>query len=160
VSWLLLKKVVVRSLPFQRTTELTTKFRPFTSNWPFTFGLRTCSPAGAQLGLRELIVGTRFVTLVMAKFMAFEVPPPGAGLVTVTAGAPVEAMAAAGMAAVNWVELTNVTVSAVPPKLTIEAAAKFVPVIVSVKPAPPTAVVFGEIEVIVGVGLDPPGGGG
>jgi len=63
LSWLLLKKVVGRSLPFQRTTELATKFWPFTSNWPFTFGLRTCSPSGAQLGLREVIAGTGFVAL-------------------------------------------------------------------------------------------------
>jgi hypothetical protein len=53
--------------------------------------------------------------------------PPGAELVTVTAIVPVEAMLAAGMAAVNWVELTNVVAGADPPKLTVEAATKFVP---------------------------------
>jgi hypothetical protein len=63
----------------------------------------------------------------MVKFIAFEVPPPGAGLVTVTAGVPVEAMLAAGMAAVNCVELTNVVAAADPPKLTVEPATKFVP---------------------------------
>jgi hypothetical protein len=42
--------------------------------------------------------------------------------------------------------------------LTIEAATKFVPLIVSVKAAPPAAALFGEIVVIVGVaGV---GGGG
>ena len=46
------------------------------------------------------------------KFTALEVPPPDAGLVTVTASVPVEAMLAAGMAAVNCVELTNVVVGA------------------------------------------------
>src|ERR1700747_1949060 len=99
-----------------------------------------------------------FVPPATAKFIAFEFRPPG--LVTVTASVPVEAMAAAGMAAVNCVELTNVVVGAVPPKLTIETATKFVPVIVNVKAAPPAAVLFGEIVVIAGAGLDPLGGEG
>jgi hypothetical protein len=86
------------------------------------------------------------------KSIAFEEPPPGAGLVTVTAGVPVEAMAAAGMAAVNCVELTKVVVGTDPPKLTIEDATKFVPLIVSVKAGLPATTLFGEIVVIVGVG--------
>jgi hypothetical protein len=90
----------------------------------------------------------------MVKFAIFDVPPPG--LVTVTAAVPTETMAAAGMVAVNCVALTNVVVGAVPPKLTTEAATKFVPAIMRVKAAPPATVVFGEIEVIVGNG----GGGG
>jgi hypothetical protein len=93
----------------------------------------------------------------MVKFTAFEVPPPSAALVTVTAAVLAEAMAAAGMVAVNCVVLTNVVVSADPPKLTTEAATKFVPLTVSVKAVPPAAVLPGEIVVIVGVGLDPLG---
>jgi hypothetical protein len=116
-----------------------------------------CSPAGTQLGIRKLIVGTGLgPPLVAVKFTAFEVPPPGAGLVTVTAIVPAEAMLAAGMAAVNCVEVMNVVAGAEPPKLTIEPATKFVPLIVSVKAAPPATALFGEIVVIVGVG----GGGG
>ena len=95
----------------------------------------------------------------MVKLIAFEVPPPRAGLVTVTAAVPAETRAAAGIAAVNCVELTKVVVGAVPPKLTIEAATKFVPLTVSVKPAPPAAALVGEIVAIVGlviVGLLPP----
>lgn len=76
-------------------------------------------------------------------------------MVTVTAGVPVEATLAAGTAAVNCVELTKVGVGADPPKLIVEAATKFVPLIVSVKAAPPATVLFGEIVMIVGVGLDP-----
>ena len=64
-------------------------------------------------------------------------------------------MAAAGTAAANCAALTNVVARAVPPKLTIEAATKFVPWIVSVKAAPPATALFGEIVVIVGVGLGP-----
>src|SRR5580658_10102707 len=111
-----------------------------------------CCPAMAQPGSRELIAGTGLGPLVMEKFMAFEVPPAGAGLVTVTAGVPAETMLEAGMAAVNCVELTNVVADAAPPKLTIEDATKLVPLIVSVKAAPPTAALFGEIVVIAGVG--------
>jgi hypothetical protein len=89
--------------------------------------------------------------LVTVKITALEVPPSVAGLVTLTPGVPVEAMLEAGMDAVNCMELTNVAGAAAPPKLTIEAATKFVPLIVSVKPAPPAAALFGEIVVIVGV---------
>ena len=93
--------------------------------------------------------------LVTVKLIALEVPPPGAGLVTVTAGVPVEAMLAGGMATVNCVELTKVVASADPPKLTIEAATKLVPLTVSVRAAPPATILLGEIVVRVGVGLDP-----
>jgi hypothetical protein len=143
--------VVDRSFPFQRTTELGTKFVPITAK------VKACTPTGAQLGSRELIVGTGFVPLGTSKFTVFEVPPPGAGLFTVTAAVPAEAMVAAGIAAVSCVEPTNVVVRAVPAKLTTEAETKFVPLTVSVKPAalPATALV-GEITVIVGTGLPPP----
>jgi hypothetical protein len=141
--------VVGRLLPFHCTTELATKFCPLTVNRLFTESTN-CSPAGTQFGKRPLIVGTVLALLVTVKFIAFEVPPPGAGLVTVTAKMPVEAMLAAGMAAVNCVELTKV-VGTTAPKLTIEDAMKFVPLIVSVNAAPPATAAFGEIDVIVGV---------
>jgi hypothetical protein len=89
----------------------------------------------------------------MVKLIGLEMPPPGAGLVTVTAGAPVEATLAAGMTAVNCEEPPNVVATADPPKLTMEAAMKFVPLIVRMKAALPATVLFGEIVVIVGVGL-------
>jgi hypothetical protein len=66
-----------------------------------------------------LIAGTGLgPPLVMMKFIELEVPSPGAGLVTVTAIVPVEAMLAAAMVAVNCVELTNVMAGAALPKLT------------------------------------------
>lgn len=52
--------VVGRSLPFQRTTEPATKAfspGPYTDNLLSTPSMN-CSPAGAQLGARVLIVGT------------------------------------------------------------------------------------------------------
>jgi hypothetical protein len=102
-----------------------------------------------------MIVGTGlWPALVMVRFIGLEVPPPGAGLVTVTASVAVEAMLDAGMAAVNCVELTNVVTGADPATLTIEDATKLVPLMVSVKAPPPATLLFGEIVVIVGVGLD------
>jgi hypothetical protein len=96
----------------------------------------------------------------MVKFTAFEVPPPGAGLVTVTGTVAAEAPAAAGIAAVNCVEFTKVVASAVPPKLTVEPATKFVPVtvIVTAEPAtePPGEIMFiAGVGLRVGFGLDP-----
>jgi hypothetical protein len=111
----------------------------------------SCSPAGTQLGKIELIVGTVATTLVTVKVITFEVPPPGAGLVTVTAGVPADAMLERGMTAVNCLELTKVVAGADPPKLTVEVATKFVPLIVSVKAAPSAGALFGEMDVIVGI---------
>jgi hypothetical protein len=96
------------------------------------------------------------VAVTILKSKEFEVPPLGGGLVTVTPTAPGKVAAAAGTVAVNWLELTNVVVGIVPPKLTIELATKFVPLILSVKVPPPAAALVGEIVVIVGTGF---GGG-
>jgi hypothetical protein len=142
------RNVVGRALPFHCTTELDTKPEPPTNK------LKVGPPTGAQLGSRRAIVGMGFVVPpLIVKFNAFEVPPPGGGLVTVTIAAPAETMAAAGIAAVSWVELMNVVVADVAPKLTIEAATKFAPLTVSVKAAPPAMALFGETEVTAGVGL-------
>jgi hypothetical protein len=51
------------------------------------------------------------------------------------------------------VGLTNVVLLAAPPKLTSDAATKLLPLIVSVKDAPPAKAVVGEIVVIFGLGL-------
>src|ERR1700733_7260289 len=103
-----------------------------------------------------LMVGTGFGPLdppapVIAKSIALETPPPGAGLVTVTATLPLKARLAAGISAVNCVALTNVVTAADPLNVTAEAATKLVPFTVSVKPAPPAALLSGEILLIVGV---------
>jgi hypothetical protein len=88
--------------------------------------------------------------LVTVKFIALEVPPSGAGFVTVTGDVPAEAILASPMTAVNCVELMNVAGAATPPNLTVEDASNFVPLIVSVKATPPAATLMGEIEVSVG----------
>ena len=68
---------------------------------------------------------------------AVEVPPPGAGFVTVTFMLPTTATSLAGIAADSLVALTNVVASGLPLKLTTDFASKFVPLTVSVKETPP-----------------------
>jgi len=84
-----------------------------------------------------------------------EGPPPGAGFITVTPGEPAAAMAVAGIATMICVEVRDEGVRpAVVPKLTVAPLTKFVPLIVSVKPAPPAVALAGTNgAVIVGVGL-------
>ena len=85
-------KVVGRSLPFQRTTELLTKFVPVMVR------VKPPLPATAVAGLMLLIVGAG---LVMVNVAAPDSPPPGAGLKTVTFAVPAVATSLAGMAAVS-----------------------------------------------------------
>ena len=72
---------------------------PFTVRvkaWPLAVALVGDSEASEGAGLELLIV----------KVAALEVPPPGAGLKTVTLALPAPAMSPAGTAAVSWVALT------------------------------------------------------
>jgi len=145
--------VVAGVVPPKLTTEAATKFVPLTVR------VMDGRPGAALLGKIIVIAGTGLFPVVTEKFTTFEIPPPGAGLVTVTGTVPSEATASAGMAAVNCVELTTVVAGVVPPKLTTEAATKFVPLTVRMKPAPPAVALIGEIVAIVGlviVGLLPP----
>jgi hypothetical protein len=90
---------------------------------------------------------------VIVKVSAFDVPPTGAGLTTVTDPVPEEAMSAAVIAAVTCPEFTNVVVRALPFHCAVEFVTKFVPLIVSVKAAPPAVPEDGASEVSVGKGL-------
>ena len=83
---------------------------------------------------------------------AGEVPPPGAGFVTVRFMLPAIATSLAGIVADSFVALMNVVVSGLPLKLTTELASKFAPFIVSAKAAPPGACVSPRLD-IVGTGL-------
>ena len=75
--------------------------------------VRVCAPepATTEVGEREVIVGTGFVTV---KFMALDVPPPGAGLITETGYVPAVATSVLARASVNWVLLTKVGVRVEP----------------------------------------------
>jgi len=97
------------------------------------------------------------------------VPPPGAGLATVTAALPAEAMSLAKIAAVNCVALTKVVVRLAPFQCTVEAVTNPEPFTVSVNAPEPASVLDGDSELIVGGGLlmvnaaalvDPPPGVG
>jgi hypothetical protein len=138
-----LTNVVVFAVLLKVTTVEELKFVPF------TVSVNT-APCVTAVGEREVIVGTGLFTV---NGELLDMPPPGAGLVTVTLRFPAEAISAAVIAAVNCVALTNVVVAAVPLKFTTEDATKFVPLTVRVKAAPPAVPLVGEIVVIVGDGL-------
>lgn len=144
VTWVALTNVVVRALPLNFTLE------EGTNPVPFTVRVKPAPPAVALVGDSVVIVGAG---LFMVNDCTLVVPPPGAGFVTVTLTTPPLAMSAAVMAAVTCVALTKVVVLAAPLKFTTEVETKFVPVAVSVKPAPPAVALVGEIEVSVGTGL-------
>jgi hypothetical protein len=145
-----LTKVVVRALPFQLTTELEIKLVPF------TFIVKAAPPAVALLGERDVIVGLGLFVAVTVKESALEIPPPGAGFVTVTWAVPAVAISAAAIVAVSCVVLTNVVKCALPFQLTIDLGRKFVPFTVRVNAAPAAVELIGEREVTVGAGLDVP----
>ena len=90
---------MVRADPFQFTTE------PLKKPVPLTVRLKAFPPAVALLGERVVIVGTGLGAL-MVNDDAVEVPPPGAGLNTVTWAVAALAMSADVTAAVNCVALT------------------------------------------------------
>ena len=104
-----LTNVVVRALPFHRTTEPPTKFEPL------TVSVKAALPAAAELGARLVATGTGLlVAEVMEKVSAPDVPPPGVGLNTVTVALPAVAVSVAGMAACSWVAEMNVVVRVLP----------------------------------------------
>lgn len=82
--------VVVRLLPFQRTTEVMANVLLF----EFSVNVNAEPPAVALVGAMELSVGEGLVD-VMLKVFAAEVPPPGVGVKTVTEALPVAAMSLA-----------------------------------------------------------------
>jgi hypothetical protein len=90
------------------------------------------------------------------KVTPLEVPPPGVGLNTVTAGVPAAAMSPAGTVTWSCEELKKVGVSAaLAPNFTVAPSMKLVPFTVSVKAAPPAALLVGEIVVTAGTGFEP-----
>ena len=75
-----------------------------------------------------------------------DVAPPG--FTTVTLAVPAVAIRLAGTAAVSWLVLTNVGVSAVAPHCTFAPETKFVPLTVSVNATPP-AVAEDEFRLVI-----------
>jgi xanthosine utilization system XapX-like protein len=71
---------------------------PLTKFVPLIVSVKAAPPAVALVGENDVIAGTG---LLMEKFWVPEVPPPGAGLVTLTVTTPAVAMSGAVITAVN-----------------------------------------------------------
>lgn len=84
--------VVVRFEPFHFTCELDT------NPVPCTVRVKSVPPCFLLVGLSEVRFGTG---LLIAKVTALEVPPPGAGFVTVTEAVPALAIFSAGTVTVS-----------------------------------------------------------
>jgi hypothetical protein len=146
VSCVALTNVVVLAVPPKFTTEA------FTKLVPFTVRANAAPPTCALVGAIVVSVGSGFGGLTVKFTTCVDVPPPGAGFVTVTSFAPAVAISAARIEAVSCVELTNAVVLAVPPKVTTEVFTKPVPFTVKVNATPPTTPLVGLIVVTVGTG--------
>jgi hypothetical protein len=81
------------------------------------------------------------------------VPPPGAGLNTLTDAVPATALSAAGIAAVNRVAETYVVVRSAPFQRTTELDTKLVPFTVNVNALPPAVAEVGLRLVATGMGF-------
>jgi len=145
VTCVALTIVVVNATPFHSTTVPAKKFVPV------SVSVNAAPPAVAVVGESEPKVGNGSL---IVNVIAADTPPPGAEFNTVTAAVPPTAISMAGTTAVSCVPLTTVVASATPFHFTTVPATKFVPVSVSVKPAPPAFAVVGESIARTGCGLD------
>ena len=124
---------------------------PVTNPVPVRVNVKAAPPIAAVAGATEVSVGPETALIVNDRLP--DVPPLGAGFVTVTVAVPAVAISAAVIAAVSCVALTNVVVLAAPLNFTTDVDTKPVPLTVSVKAAPPAVALVGEREVAVGAGL-------
>jgi hypothetical protein len=117
---------------------------------PFNVKVNAALPAVTLVGVMLVKVGCGLLT---ARVTAADVPPPGAGLNTVTDRLPVEAMSLARIAAVSWALLLNVVLRFEPFTRTTEPGTKLLPVTVNVNPELPAVALAGEILANDGCGL-------
>jgi hypothetical protein len=143
VSIVELTNVVDTGLPPKLISESASKPDPLTER------VRAGLPTPALVGEMLFKTGSGLLTV---KVDAVEVPPSGAGFVTVTEKEPAAAMLAAGIAAVSDVALTDVVGWAAPLKLTTAPETKFDPVTESVKVPLPAIALVGAIELRIGAG--------
>src|SRR5580698_8836914 len=144
VSWVAPIRVVVRGLPFHRTTVFESKPLPLTVN------VKAAPPTTAVVGEMLVTVGS---ALLMGRSTALDVPPPGAGFTTVTGTVALEAISAAVIDAVNWVALRYVVVRLLPFQSTVDPEMKLAPVTVKVNAGAPAVADAGDIELTVGTGF-------
>jgi len=135
--------VVAKAVPFQRTVE------PETKLLPFTVIVNDGHPAGYELGLSEVMVGTGLLMVNVTG--GVDVLVGGPGFVTVTDAVPAVATRAAGTIAVSCVDETNVVVSPEPFQLTTALLSNNVPFTVKINCGDPARHELGLIELIVGV---------
>jgi hypothetical protein len=141
VTCVLLTNVVASAVPFHCTVA------PDRKPVPLTVRVKPDPPAFAEAGLRLLMVG---VGMLMGNVVTVDALPPL--FVTAILALPGLVIRLAGTAAVTWVALTNVVVSAVEFQLTVAPDRKFVPLTVSVNAGPLAPAEAGLRLVIVGVG--------
>ena len=140
-----LMKVVTRAAPFQYTVA------PCTKPVPDTTRSNAGRPASTVAGSRPVRAGGAAAELIV-KATAADVPPPGAGLTTVTCAVPAFATSVAEIAAVSCVLLTKVVDRDSPFQYTAEAEMNPEPLAVSVNVAPPAVALVGDSDVSVGKG--------
>jgi hypothetical protein len=87
-----------------------------------------------------------------------ELPPPGPGFTTVTGAVPAFTNSVAGTVATIEIVVCDVTVRAVPAKVTEDDERKLLPVIASERSGDPALALDGDSDVIAGTGFT--GGGG
>ena len=98
---------------------------PATKPVPVRVNVKAAPPTVAEVGASEVSVGAE--AALIANDTDADVPPPGAGFVTVTVAVPAVAISAAVIAAVSCVALTNVVVLAAPLNFTTDVDTKPVP---------------------------------
>ena len=124
---------------------------PVTKPVPVRANVNAAPLTVTEAGAIEVSVGPETALIVNDRLP--DMPPPGAGFVTVTVAVPAVAMSAAVIAAVNFVALTKVVVLVAPLNFTTDVETNAVPFTVRVKAAPPAVALVGEREVAVGEGL-------
>ena len=147
-----LTQVVARGAPFHATTEDGTKPVPEMSS------IAPADPARTLEGLTEVTVGTG---LLIEKVAACEVPPPGAGLDTVTGANAPSSSLPAGIVAVRLVLLPKAVARATPFHCTADWLTNPVPATVTDRSGEPANTDDGLRLVIAGVAFpgDVVGGG-
>jgi len=139
--------VVTRGEPFQFTTS------PFTKPVPVAVSVR---PVGAQKGVEAGEID-EMTGATIENEIAFEVPPPGDGLNTVTGTDPAGPISVLEIAAWSCVELTYVVNRIAPLHCTTEQGTKLLPVTLNVNPTSPAVAVEGDSDVMAGTGSEPDG---
>jgi hypothetical protein len=138
--------VVVREAPLNEIAA------PLTNPVPLTVRVKAAPPDAADVGDRDVTVGTG-LELATVKPRLLLVPPPGLGFWMATGKLPGAGTSLAGIAAVTWVEETKVVVRATPLKNSVEFDTKLVPVAISVNEALPATTDEGKSAVSVGTGF-------